>query len=554
MDNDEKLMRLLVSEDKIKKEKLIPIYKIHSTNKEPLEKLAAQFKLIDRETLINAKAKIYGGEPYLINLSEIDLEIAKSIPQAMAKRYNLICPGKTPEGKIKIALHNPGDSFALEYVQMRTGLEVEPYLALLSEIEDAWSYIYAEKKKFQHPFFNQDTSKVKKVKVIPSKLTIPGLSKSETSSSIEEAPNLRIHKAADAIIEQNQEDKKISQAVDSIKRESEVLSILAKTASDINSQTDEQLIIYKLLETALKICKTSGASIIMLQDETLYFKEAVGPGSETLKKISFPLNEVSIAGWTAINKTPLIVNDVNKDERHYKKVDKTLDYETKNILCVPLLWGSDVLGVMEVVNKIDGSFDEKDQEYLEILASQASIALRNALLIDQFQNFYHEVVEILIDCLESLDPISREHSLKVARLTSAIAKNQDLSETEYELLCYSAFLHDIGKIKCGGKKDKKLHALMGAQMLSNIKFFIPLAPYVKYHHEKYDGTGVPEGLQGDEIPLGARILAVSEGYFEDLSTHWDLPPEEVTEKFLQKFGSCYDPALKESFIKGLQEM
>lgn len=557
MEPDEKIIKLLVDDKKVEKEALIGVFKIHQANKTPLEKLVIDLKVVKREDVLDAKAKVFNSEPYLINIPKINMEIAKNIPQAMAKRYNLICPDVTPDGKMIIAMHDPADTFALEYVQMRTGKEVKPYVALIDDLEEAWQVIYAATEQKKHPFFTRagHPQTEMKAKIIPSKLSLPGLSKkAEVILEDAEKAHQIIKDATDTLMEKAKDDEQVCHMMDSINKELDVLSILSKSGSLLNSTLDEAQIITQILETGLKICKAQGASILILESDKvfLYFKQALGPKSSELLTVKIPLNDKSIAGWVALNRTPVAVNNVKEDPRHYREVDKMIDFETRNLICVPLLWGEELLGVMEVVNKREGSFNEKDLEYLSILSSQASVALHNAMIVEQFQNFYMEVVEILIDFLESLDPVNKDHALQVARLTSSIAKGADISEDEFENLCYAAFLHDIGKIKVT-EENMKEHPVLGAQMLSHIKFFQSVVPLILHHHERYDGTGFPGELSGEDIPLGARILAISEGYLEGRHEKSEISESEYFDSFLGEFGSAYDPQIKEAFISAIEQ-
>ncbi|MCE1246727.1 MAG: GAF domain-containing protein [Firmicutes bacterium] len=552
METDEKIIKLLVDEYGLNPKSLMPIYQIHKANKEPLEKLVIQFKLAKREDVLQAKTRIVGGEPIKLKLDEIDKEVAKTIPQAMAKRYNLICTKKDADGKMIIAMHDPNDSFALEYVQMRTGNEIKPFLVLMTDLEEAWVHVYSEEKKWQHPFFREAPKPVKAVKQIPQKLSIPGLSSKPKNDSISEQQKIRtISEDEDPPKPKSADYEKLLKAYEELKKEREALAILSQSSNALNSVLDEKELIIILLETAAKITHAQGASILLLEAETLYFKEAIGQKSQDLKELRIPLTENSIAGWAALNRTCVAVNNVGEDERHYKGIDDQLDFETRTVACAPLMWGEEVLGVMEAVNKQEGEFTTRDLEYLAILASQASVAIHNTVMMEQFQNFYLEVVEILIDCIESLDQVNKDHCMLVARLAGAMAKQFDITEDDYETLCYAAFLHDIGKIKCSDDKDYSCHAIKGAQMLSNIKVFNSIVPFVKYHHEKFDGTGTPDGLKGEEIPLGARVLCIAEEYIEDRSDYPDKSDDEYLEIFLDRFGTYYDPELKELFINAL---
>lgn len=556
LDKDEQIIKELVDEGKIDKKKLVPIFKIHKTNKEPLEKLIISFKLAEKQDVLKVKARVYQGEPIMLDVNNIDREVAKVIPQAMAKKYNLICPRKTDDGKMVIAMHDPSDTFALEYVQMRTGIDVKPYLALLVDIEGAWGEVYSEEKKKRHPFFKDRPQTARTIKKIPKILTLPGYTKTTFEEETEgEKKTRRVLKEATALISKKTgEEEHWNKVADSIQNELKAYSILSRSGTILNSMLNEEVVIHKILETAAQITNAQGASILITEEQTLYFKEVVGPKSQELKQVRIPLNESSIAGWVAIHKTPVAVDNVTRDPRHYKGIDKMLDMETNSVACVPLLWGDEALGVMEAVNKNSGVFGDKDLDYLKILASQASVALHNAILVDQFQNFYMEVVEILIECLEAMDPLGRDHALQVARLTAALARELNVDDDEFESLCYAAFLHDIGKIKCPDDDDKSCHSLKGAQMLAHIDFFKSFVPYVKYHHERFDGSGVPEGLSGEDIPLGARILAIADGFSMGRMKRPDIPEDIFIEQFSEFFGQAYDPELKDVFLKAVKQI
>ncbi len=551
MNLDEKIIKNLYDNKIVQKSELVNVFKIHKANNEPLEKLVVKLKVIKPEDVLKAKAQVLNAEPYPIEFEKINKEIAKNIPQAMAKRYNLICPDLTPDGRMIIAMHDPNDTFALEYVQMRTGKDIKPYVTLLSDLDNAWDYIYSTEKKLKHPFFAREAEEpAYRKKDIPDKFIIPGITKKSTvvtedRQKVEES----IQKATDTVLKDQEKE-----IVKVLKDELNALSVLSRSSIILNSSLDEEEIITHILKTGTSICDAQGGSILLLEDEQqfLYFKEAISPKRQQLMKSKIPVSEKSIAGWVVINRQPVAANNLENDPRHYKEVDKRLDFQTRNLACVPLLWGETVLGVMEMVNKKDGGFTEQDLEYLSVLASQASVALHNYLVMEQFKNFYMEVVEILIDCLDIMNPVSRDHSLQVARLTSSIARKLNLPQEEYETLCYAAFLHDIGKMKVT-EDNMHMHVTEGARMISHIKFFKKVAPIIRYHHEKFDGSGYPDGLSGESIPAGARILSIAESYIEGREESFNLSEKEYYNQFLQLFGKHYDPGLKTAFIEVIEQ-
>jgi putative nucleotidyltransferase with HDIG domain len=131
----------------------------------------------------------------------------------------------------------------------------------------------------------------------------------------------------------------------------------------------------------------------------------------------------------------------------------------------------------------------------------------------------------LAAAIEAKDIYTRGHSERVARYAVVIAKELNLPQDQIETIQYAALLHDIGKIGIGenilNKPDKlseseytriREHPVMGASIVERVNFLSEISELILYHHERYDGSGYPKGLKGDEIPIGASILAVSDVY------------------------------------------
>jgi putative nucleotidyltransferase with HDIG domain len=166
---------------------------------------------------------------------------------------------------------------------------------------------------------------------------------------------------------------------------------------------------------------------------------------------------------------------------------------------------------------------------------------------------------------EPLGP--KGHFVKVAQLATQMGNKLGVTGKDYENLYYASLLHDLGKMKVKRKIDinfkaeenldlfqdeVSIHPVVGANMLKQINLFKDLIPMVRHHHENYNGTGYPDGLQGEEIPLGSRIIAVVEDYTKILYNKAIKSPVENDEalKILFSFaGTKYDPkvinALKE---------
>lgn len=336
----------------------------------------------------------------------------------------------------------------------------------------------------------------------------------------------------------------------------ETLTLLCRMGQELVSVNDLDSLLHKLNEFCRTICHSDRASILLLDEEKneLYFKKAMGIYGENLQKIRIPLTDESIAGWVVKNKAPLIVKDVSKDPRHYKGIDLTTGYTTKSIMAVPIMWMNKIFGCMEALNKLgDEEFTQEDIENANILAQQAAVALNNSFYIKNLQNFFIYSVETIIAALENLEPKYKGHIPRVARYCTTLAREIGIKGKELETIWQAAYFHDLGKLK--SKRDiflqgKDLHPVIGAGMIEKIKLLEKAAPIVKYHHEKYDGSGFPEGLKGKDIPLGSRILSLVEDYEEFMIRHdKSMDAGEIKEKFYNDFRAKHDPELMEKFYR-----
>jgi putative two-component system response regulator len=174
-------------------------------------------------------------------------------------------------------------------------------------------------------------------------------------------------------------------------------------------------------------------------------------------------------------------------------------------------------------------------------------------------------LEALVNALEAKDPYLRGHSARVADLSANVATEMGLAEEEVERVRMAGRLHDLGKI---GTRDAvvnkegpltaeefehvKQHVIIGAQILAPLAHLGDIVAMVKSHHERFDGTGYPDGLRGEEIPQGGRVIAAAEVY-DALTTarpYQDkLTPEEAVERMADLSGTVLDPKVYEALVK-----
>jgi putative nucleotidyltransferase with HDIG domain len=156
-----------------------------------------------------------------------------------------------------------------------------------------------------------------------------------------------------------------------------------------------------------------------------------------------------------------------------------------------------------------------------------------------------KVTSILVDAITPKDHYTADHALEVARLSWLVGRELGLNEEQLEWLVHGALLHDLGKISVADAILEKLgpltaeeweivkrHPEIGAQMIEPLESISGAIPVIRHHHERPDGGGYPDGLEGDEIPLGARIVAVADAY--DVMLRRPYRPE--------RYGSKRSPA------------
>jgi putative nucleotidyltransferase with HDIG domain len=351
----------------------------------------------------------------------------------------------------------------------------------------------------------------------------------------------------------------------------EQLNALIELTALINSSLDTQEIRKRAIEAATKLMDAEAGSLLLVDQETgeLFFEIAIGEKGNRLKEVRLEKGQ-GIAGWVAENKQPVIIHDVSSDPRFFKGADEKSEFVTKDMLCVPVMTKEKILGVLQVINKKHGKFDEEDKEILVALANQVAVAIENANLYEELKETFYGTAQALAETIEKRDPYTGGHTKRVMNYSLAIGRYLGLDKTEMDNLKLAAILHDIGKIGIRDnvllKEDRltpeefesmNMHTSYGAEILEHIKQLKSVIPGVKGHHEKYDGTGYPDGLKGTEIPLAARIIAVADT-FDAMTT--DRPyrkalSAEAAFNELKKFaGKQFDPEVVEAFFKAWKEM
>ena len=331
---------------------------------------------------------------------------------------------------------------------------------------------------------------------------------------------------------------KSSESVDSLKselnhtlkeskRRVNQFATLVELSTILNSTLEPKEVRKRAMQAATRLMNCEVGSLLLIDEEKneLFFEVALGDKGEAVKEVRLKMGE-GIAGWVAEHGEPLVVPDVTKDHRHSIIVDEKSGFTTKNILCVPIMVKQKIIGVLQAINKLgNGAFSEENIELFQLLANQVAIAIENSNLYEEIHAAFLELSEALAQSIEKRDPYTGGHTKRVLAFSLAIAKYMNLSTDEIENLKVAAILHDIGKIGVEDRilrkkeklteeeyKEMQKHPIVGAEIIGHIKQLKDVIPGMRYHHERADGKGYPDGLKGVNIPLIARIISVADTY------------------------------------------
>lgn len=234
------------------------------------------------------------------------------------------------------------------------------------------------------------------------------------------------------------------------------------------------------------------------------------------------------------------------------------------LLAVPLVSRDTVKGVLLLGDLQPGGFAREETFVIEKIAAQISVALENARLYEDMKSLFISTVSSLANAIDAKSPWTKGHSERVMNIAAEIAQEMGLSELFVEQIKIAGLLHDIGKIgileallerpdKISDEEFPPMlqHPEKGVAILSPIEQLQDVLPAILHHHERYNGTGYPDGLKGEEIPLQARIVAVADAFDAMVSDRPYKKGYSVKKalKVLEKAAGCqFDPVVVECFL------
>lgn len=349
------------------------------------------------------------------------------------------------------------------------------------------------------------------------------------------------------------------------------LSILYEISNALSSTLNLKELLKLIVRNALNSFEAQVVSLMLLDKEnqelSIHFAE--GLSEDIIRDTKVKLGD-GIAGRVAKTGQPLLLVDM-------MGID-TVDMEknAKSAMSVPMRIKNEIIGVLNVSKTSQYRFTETDLKLFFNLASLAAQAIEKASLykdikdsLDEIKSSYMSTVKALSKAIEAKDPYTKGHVDRVAKYGLAIAMELDPSLLKDDMFRYALVLHDIGKIeipdhiltKPGILTDEeqaimRRHPEVGAQILSPVKFLKGAADMVRYHQERYDGKGYPKGLEKEDIPLAARIIAVADSFDAIISNRpyrKARPISLARGEIIKNAGSQFDPAVVSAFLSALDK-
>lgn len=334
---------------------------------------------------------------------------------------------------------------------------------------------------------------------------------------------------------------------------------------------------------SLYIREGNNLVFMVAQNETISRQVKESFDSEPYKGKTLVISKESLAGYVAATGKILNIEDAynlpeNEEYHFYGDFDEENNYRTKSMLIIPLKEPKgDIVGVLQLINFLNKkgeiiSFNQEHEPLILSLASQAAVSIKNARLAEELKKAYLDVIFRLSLAAEYRDDNTASHLHRMSNYSALIAKKLRLPAEEVELIKHASPMHDIGKIGISdsillkpGKltqdefNEMKKHTIIGAKILANGDTPLLKASEIiaQTHHEKFDGTGYPYQLKGDEIPLVGRIVALAD-VFDALTTKRcykpAFPVDESLSIIRRESGKHFDPKIVYAFFFALDEI
>jgi HD-GYP domain-containing protein (c-di-GMP phosphodiesterase class II) len=352
-----------------------------------------------------------------------------------------------------------------------------------------------------------------------------------------------------------------------LKRAQRHLSTLHRVSELLSGARDTDMLSEATLRAILEVLSADrGAIVLRRRDSTTGEIEVLASRSKAHAAERFTVSRTLVADVIARG-VSVFAHDASSDAR-FAEGQSVIGQRVRSVMCVPLRTTDEILGAL-YVDSLSGAgrFNESDLELLAAIGNQAGVAMHRVRLMGELERLLLDTIKAIAATIDARDGYTHRHSERVAAFTTRLAIEMGLSDADRQTAELSALLHDVGKIAVPDSilnkpgrltpeefAEMQKHPAHGARILENIQSATVKAvlPGVNYHHEKWDGTGYPEGLKEEAIPFLGRLLCVADFYDALTSARAyraAIGGEEAIKLIEQGSGTHFDPAVAAAAVR-----
>ena len=275
-----------------------------------------------------------------------------------------------------------------------------------------------------------------------------------------------------------------------------------------------------------------------------------------------------VAGWVMVHGGTAATGDVFADPRYAQLAEIAQESGFRSSAAAAIVLDGEVLGALVIHYEDQRDFSREELHALERIADQAAVAVANARQREALQNMGLEAAMVLSNVIETRDAYTGDHCRRLVDHAALTSQSLRLPTRDIELIKLGAALHDVGKIVVPDSilmKPERLtpdeyarikqHCYYGSQICKKVPFLKSVHDIVYHHHEFYDGNGYPDGIAGQNIPLGSRVISVVDAYdamTSDRPYRSALPRDVAFEALEKGAGTQWDPEIVRCFLDGIK--
>jgi polar amino acid transport system substrate-binding protein len=354
-----------------------------------------------------------------------------------------------------------------------------------------------------------------------------------------------------------------------VKNQNNLIDALTLIQKLFSFKADPEEFLRNIFEYVFQIIpKADTGSIYLIENGKIRFVVSKGHDIEKLNKLSIKREQFIIPDKVKIVPGEEVV-EYDKKSFSQDEIKVLFSKPLKQMMLVPLKISEETIGAfsLEISSDNPETFNETDKIFLDSLSKIISIFYTLQKYSELQGKFLKNVALALVKALETHDPYTKGHSERVAYYASKLAEKLGLDKNTISKIYWSGILHDIGKLiisssilnKPGKLTDDeyeiiKNHTIVAYEMFKDIENFGNIPEIIRYHHERWDGKGYPDGLKGEEIPLEARILAIADAFDAMTSNRpyrTKLTVDEAINQIIKYSGKQFDPELAKIFVEML---